>query len=202
MRVTDEATLEVTEGVLCGGTNKRLVREAFALGLPAVGISGQDAGTLVAERLQGSNGEDLGYVGTIVETNVALIRALLDADFLPIVAPLAVARDGAHAYNVNADLAAAALASALNVDAFLAVTNVSRVLRDADDASSGIDRFTPEEALRFAAGDACRSSMKPKLQAAANAAQRGVAAAYICASKANAIASALSGDATVISVSS
>ncbi len=198
MRVTDAATLEVTEAVLCGSTNKRLVREALALGLPAAGISGQDGNTLIAERACGRNGEDLGYVGTIVDTNVQLIRTLLAGGFLPVVAPLAVARDGSHAYNVNADLAAAALAAALGVDALLAITNVPRVLRDADDASSGIDRFTPAEALEFAAGDACRSSMKPKLQAAATAAQRGVAA-YICAFKANAIASALSGDATVVS---
>jgi acetylglutamate kinase len=198
MRVTDSATLEVTEAVLCGSTNKRLVREALALGLPAVGISGQDGNTLIAERTRGSHGEDLGYVGTIVATNVQLIRTLLAGGFLPVVAPLAVARDGSHAYNVNADLAAAALAAALNVEAFLAVTNVSRVLRDADDVTSGIDRFTPEEALQFAAGDACRSSMKPKLRAAANAALRGVAA-YICAFKPNAIDAALSGDATMVS---
>ncbi len=199
MRVTDAATLEVTEAVLCGNVNKRLVRAALALGMPAVGISGEDGAMLVAERAAGVGGEDLGYVGNVIEVDPALICTLLDAGFLPVVAPVAVARLGAHAYNVNADLAAAAFAGALNVEAFVGVTNVSRVLRDADDPSSGIDRFTPAEALLFAAGDACRSSMKPKLQAAAHAVTAGAGAAYICAIKPNAIRSALRGDATVIS---
>ena len=199
MRVTDAATLGVTEAVLCGSINKRLVRAALALGLPAVGISGEDGNTLIAQRAAGRNGEDLGYVGEVASTGVRLIRTLLDARFLPIVAPLAVARDGSHAYNVNADLAAAAIAAALRADAFVAVTNVSRVLRDPDDATTGIDRFTAEEALQFAAGGACRSSMKPKLQAAARAVKDGAVMAYICAAKPNAIACALRSDATIVS---
>src|SRR5580704_2807876 len=146
----------------------------------------------------GARGEDLGYVGRIVATDVRPIDALLDAGFLPIVAPLAIARDGSHAYNVNADLAAAALAGALRADAFVAITNVPRVFRDPDDPSSGIDALTPEDALRFAAGDACRSSMKPKLQAAARAVRGGAGAAYICSAKPNEIAGAVGGDATVI----
>lgn len=198
MRVTDAETLDVTEAVLCGSVNKRIVRDALALGLPAVGLSGQDGSMLVAERAFGRRGEELGYVGRIVETDVRLLRALLDAGFLPIVAPLAVASDGSHAYNVNADLAAAALAAALRADVFIAVTNVPRVLRDPTDPASGIDAFTPEDAFYFASGDACRSSMKPKLQAAASAVRDGAASAYICSAKANAIAAAIRGDATVV----
>jgi acetylglutamate kinase len=198
MRVTDAATLGVTEAVLCGTVNKRIVRAALSLGIPAVGLSGQDAGMLVAGAEVGTGGEDLGYVGRVISADVRLLRALLDAGFLPIVAPLAVAADGSHAYNVNADLAAAALASALRADVFVAVTNVPRVLRDPSDPSSGIAAFTPEDALSFAADDGCRSSMKPKLRAAACAVRDGVSIAYICCAKPDAIASALRGDATVI----
>jgi acetylglutamate kinase len=86
----------------------------------------------------------------------------------------------------------------LRADAFVAITNVPRVFRDPDDPASGIDALTPEDALRFAAGDACRSSMKPKLQAAARAVRGGASAAYICSAKPNAIAAAVRGDATVI----
>ncbi|HZV76264.1 MAG TPA: acetylglutamate kinase [Candidatus Babeliales bacterium] len=198
LRVTDLASLEVTEAVLCGSINKRIVRDALGLGLPAVGVSGQDGNMLVAERALGKGGANLGYVGTIVATDARPIRALLDAGFLPVVAPLAVARDASHALNVNADSAAAAIAAELGADAFVAVTNVRRVLRDPDDPASGIDRFTADEAFAFAAGDACRSSMKPKVTAAAGAVKRGAAAAYICAFKTNAIASALAGDATIV----
>jgi acetylglutamate kinase len=198
-RVTDAATLEVTEAVLCGSINKRIVRELLALGVRAAGISGQDAGTLIAQRARGDNGEDLGFVGEIVAVDTRLIQALLSAGYLPVVAPLALARREDHAYNVNADLAAAAIAAALHARAFVLVTNVRRVLRDLDNPASGIERLTPDEAASFARSNACRSSMRPKLLAAATAARDGAAAAYICDAKPNAIALALRGDATTVS---
>jgi acetylglutamate kinase len=198
MRVTDAATLELTEAVLCGNVNKRIVRDALMLGISAVGLSGQDGNMLVAERALGLAGEDLGYVGRIVATDVRLLHALLAAGFLPVVSPLAIAPDGAHAYNVNADLAAAAIAAALRADVFVAVTNVARVFRDPADSTSGIDRLTPDEAFVFAGSTACRSSMIPKLQAAASAVRDGASAAYICSAKPSAIAAAMRGDATVI----
>ncbi|HEX3672348.1 MAG TPA: acetylglutamate kinase [Candidatus Cybelea sp.] len=198
MRVTDGATLGVVEATLCGTLNKRLVRAALALGLPAVGVSGEDGAMLAARRAVGASGRDLGYVGEIAETDVRVVRNLLDGGFLPIVAPLAVSREDWRPYNVNADLAAAAIAAALRADAFILATNVSRVRRDPQDASSGIDALTADEALRFIASDACRSSMKPKLQAAAEGVANGAARAYICSLKANTIAAALAGDATIV----
>jgi acetylglutamate kinase len=197
-RRTDARTLEVTEAVLCGSVNKQLVREFLSLGLPAVGVSGEDGAMLVAERARASDGRDLGYVGDVVAVDVRLLHALASAGFLAVVAPLAVARDGGAAYNVNADVAAGAIAAALAARALVTITNVPRVLRNVEDARSGIARLTPEEAFTFAASDACKSSMKPKLVAAANAASRG-AKAYICDAKPNAIASALAGDATIVS---
>lgn len=198
LRVTGPATLEVTEAVLCATVNKRIVRACAALGLPAVGISGQDGGMLVAERAASAGGGDLGFVGAIVETNPRLVQSLLDAGYLPVVAPLAISRDAGHAYNVNADLAAAALAAAVRARAFLAITNVPRVFRDPDDPASGIDRFSPAEARAFAASEACRSSMKPKLLAAIAAVEGGAAAAYICGAAPGAIRAALAGDATIV----
>lgn len=198
MRVTDPVTLEVTEAVLCGTVNKRIVREALALGVPAVGLSGQDGNMLVAERAGGLRGEDLGLVGRIVSTDVRALRTLLDAKFLPVVAPLAVASGGSHAFNVNADLAASAIAAALRADVFVAITNVPRVFRDPVDPESGIDVFTIDDALRFAATEACQSSMKPKIEGAVSAIRGGATAAYICAAKPNAITAAVRGDATVI----
>jgi acetylglutamate kinase len=200
LRVTDAATLDVTEAVLCASINKRIVREALALGIRAVGISGQDGNMLIAQRAVGLHGEDLGNVGRIVATDVRPLRALLDAGFLPIVAPLAVAPDKSHAFNVNADLAAAAIAAALRADAFVAITNVARVFRDPGDRESGIDTLTADDALRFAASDACHCSMKPKIEGAVRAVHDGAVAAYICSAKPNAIASAIGGDATIIRV--
>ena len=206
LRVTDATTLAVTEAVLCATLNKRLVRALGALGVRAAGISGQDGALLVADRARSVRGADLGYVGTVARTDPHLVRTLLAAGFVPVVAPLALARDCAHAYNVNADLAAAAVAAALRARAFVIVTNVPRVLRDPDDPASGIDSLALDEARRFAQSDACRSSMKPKLEAAISAVAgnaagtvdrtQGAAAAYICAARPHAIAKAFAGEAT------
>jgi acetylglutamate kinase len=198
-RVTDAATLEVVESVLCGTVNKHLVRTLLTLRVRAAGISGQDGPTLIAEKAKGENGADLGFVGKIVDCDASLLQRLLQANTIPVVAPLAISRDGKQAYNVNADLAAAAIAAALKACAFVVVTNVPRVLRDADDPSSGIDALTAQQARDFAATDACRSSMKPKMLAAAAAVAGGVSRAYICDARPGAIAAALSSDATVIS---
>ncbi len=197
-RVTDATTLEIAEAVLCGTLNKRLVRACTALGMKAAGISGEDARTLVARRATASDGSDLGFVGEIISCDPTLVRALLERKILPVIAPLAVAEDSTHAYNVNADLAAASIAAALRASAFIVVTNVPRVLRNLDDPDSAVDHFSPDEALAFAATDACRSSMKPKLVAAATAVRNGAAASYVCSPKEQTIASALAGDATIV----
>jgi acetylglutamate kinase len=198
LRVTDGATLDVTEAVLCGTLNKRIVRACSALGLPAAGISGQDGGLFVAARATSANGGDLGYVGEISACDPRVVETLLLAGFLPIVAPLAVSSDGRHAYNVNADLAAAALAAALRACAFVSITNVARIFRDPDDPASGIDRLSLDEAIAFAGSAACRSSMKPKLLAAVKAVAAGAAASYVCDAKPGAIRAALAGNATIV----
>jgi len=199
MRVTDAGTLDTTEAVLCGTLNKRLVRACTTLGIPCAGISGEDGGTLVAEKLRPENGADLGYVGDVVACDPKLIRALLEAGFLPVVAPLAIAVDAAHAYNVNADLAAAAIAGALKASAFILVTNVNRVLRDLADPTSGIDRLTLDEARAFAASDACDGGMKPKMAASIEAVRAGALASYITRAATDGLSKAIRfGDATVI----
>jgi acetylglutamate kinase len=197
LRVTDEATLEVTEAVLCATINKRLVRACAALGAKAVGISGEDADTLVAQTAHGSHGEDLGFVGEVTACDPSLINLLLAANYLPVVAPLAVAPDDAHAYNVNADLAAAAIAGAVRARAFVMITNVERVRRDPKDPNSGIDRLTLEEARAFVNTPACEGGMRPKMLAAIAAVESGAAASYICSPQS--IAAALAGNATIVS---
>jgi acetylglutamate kinase len=196
LRVTDEETLEVTEAVLCATINKRLVRACAALGAKAVGISGEDANTLIAQTARGSQGEDLGYVGEVTACDPSLINLLLRANYLPVIAPLAVAPDDAHAFNVNADLAAAAVAGALRARAFIMITNVARVRRDPSDPASGINRLSLGQARAFTQTPACEGGMRPKMQAAIAAVEAGAAAAYICAQ--HPIADILAGNATII----
>lgn len=197
LRVTDEVTLQISEAVLCATVNKRIVRMCAALGAKAVGISGEDGATLVAKRAFGSKGEDLGFVGEVTSCDPALINHLLAAGYLPIVAPLAVAEDSAHAYNINADLSAGALAGALRAHAFVLITDVTRVRRDPIDPSSGIDRFSLDEAHAFMETPACEGGMLPKMQAAIAAVEAGAVASYICAQQP--IADILAGNATIVS---
>lgn len=198
LRVTDEPALEVAEAVLCATANKRLVRMCLRHRMPAIGISGQDGALIKVRRALSPSGYDLGYVGEIVAVDPAPISALLQAGYLPIVAPIAVDEHAHHAYNVNADTVAGAIAAALKADAYIALTNVDRVLRDPADPHSAIETLTVIDALHFASSDACAGGMKPKMLAAIDAVTGGARRAYICASKPGAIAQALAGNATVI----
>ncbi len=149
LRVTDAATLEVTEAVLCATLNKRLVRALTRAGSRVAGVSGQDGGTLVATKTQAPDGSDLGFVGTVIETDPALLFALLHAGFLPVVSPLALSNGATHAYNVNADAAAAAIAGALDASALVMLTDVPRVLGDPGDPLSSIHRLSLHDAIAF-----------------------------------------------------
>ena len=199
LRVTDAAALQVAESVLCATANKRLVRACLQRDIPAVGISGQDGGLIRVRRAISPSGGDLGFVGEIVAVDPAPLIALLEAGYVPVVSPIAIDQRAHHAYNVNADTVAGAIAAAVKADAYVAITNVDRVLRDPADPASAIDSFSLGDALQFASSDACESGMKPKMLAAIDAVAGGAARAYICSAKPGAISSALAGDATVIS---
>lgn len=198
LRVTDADALEVAEAVLCATANKRLVRLCLRHGIPAIGISGQDGGLIRARRALSPAGRDIGFVGAIASVDPAPLIALLQAGYLPIVSPIAVDADARHAYNVNADTVAGAIAAALKADAYVALTNVERVLRDPSDPASAIDCLSMSDARAFAGSHACASGMKPKMLAAIDAVAGGAHRAYICGAKPGAIAGALAGNATII----
>jgi acetylglutamate kinase len=198
LRVTSEHALEAVEAVLCATTNKRLVRACLERGIPAAGISGQDGALLNARRIYAPSGGDLGFVGEIAAVNPEILIALLEAGFLPVVSPIAVSEDGAHAYNVNADTAAGAIAAAVRADAYVAITNVERVRANPEDPASAIDRLDLAQAQAFAESPACAGGMKPKILAAVDSVRSGAGRAYICSAKQRAIARALGGQATVI----
>ena len=198
LRVTDAPALEIAEAVLCATANKRLVRACLERGIPAVGISGQDGGLVRARRALSPSGQDLGFVGEVASVDPAPLLALLSAGYLPVVSPVAAGEDFRHAYNVNADTVAGAIAAALKADAYVALTNVERVLADPADPQSRIDVLPLAQARAFAQSAACASGMKPKMLAAIAAVAGGARRAYICAAKPGAIVSALAGNATVI----
>ena len=111
LRVTDEPTMEIAEMVL-NKVNKSLVSMIEQLGVKACGISGKDGGMLKVEKKY-SKGEDIGYVGEVTDVDTTLIESLLKDDFLPVICPIGY-DDDFHAYNINADDAACAIARAVN----------------------------------------------------------------------------------------
>lgn len=130
LRYTDAETLQAAEMVLSGQVNKMLVQFLGDAGAEAVGLSGKDGKTFVAQKLttdESGQALDLGFVGQITDVRPRLLDSLLDNGFIPVIAPLAYGEDG-HTYNINADYAAAALARALAANRLIMMTNISGLL--------------------------------------------------------------------------
>jgi acetylglutamate kinase len=198
LRVTDGATLAVTESVLCGTVNKALVRALLARGVRAAGISGQDGALLVARKMAPIDGQDLGFVGEIASVNPAVIEGLFAAEIVPVVAPLAVTADGGTVLNVNADTSAGAIAGALTADAYVIITNVERVRLDVDDPASGIGRIDEATARRYMADGIFSGGMLPKMESALDALAHGAHSTIICGSTPGALGRALVGEGTTV----
>jgi acetylglutamate kinase len=198
LRVTDAATLTITERVLCGEVNKALVRALLHRGARAVGISGEDAGFVRARRIRIDGAVALGFVGEVTAIDTTLLHALFEKGFLPVVAPVAIDEDGSTALNVNADTTAGAIAGALRADAYLIITDVARVRRDAADPGSGIARMTASEAGAYLESGAFAGGMRPKVESALSALRSGASSVVIGGQGPGAIGSALSGNGTTL----
>jgi len=123
LRVTDEKTMEVVKMVLTGKVNPDLVATINRLGGQAVGMSGEDGPSIIAEPLN----EALGFVGRVTQVNKEPITALLSRGYIPVIASIGLGYDG-HAYNINADTVAAEIAVALNAAKLILLTDVPGVL--------------------------------------------------------------------------
>lgn len=170
LRVTDDASLDVAEMVLSGLTNKRLAARFVSAGVRAVGLSGVDDGLIRVNRLA-QPGKDWGWVGDVTSANTALLETLLDQGIVPIISPISLGLDG-HSYNVNADHAAAALASALGARELVFVSNVPGVLTGADQAC--LPLLSPDEVEALIAAGEINGGMVPKVRSALAALARGV----------------------------
>lgn len=176
-RVTGDLDLDVTAYAIRGKASAALVASARVAGIRAVGVAGLDGGLVSVVRRPPVvvDGEtvDFGHVGNVTGTDVRLLNALLDADFVPVVSPLC-ADDAGNLLNVNADTVACALAEALHATAFRLVTETGGVRRRADDPASHLDALdaaTVEAGIRdgWIAG-----GMRPKLDVAMQALRAGI----------------------------
>jgi acetylglutamate kinase len=176
LRVTDEETMEIAEMVL-GRVNKKLVSMVQELGVGAAGISGKDGGLLkVRKKLSG--GQDIGFVGDVKQVNPKILYDLLDDDFLPIISPIGV-DDDYNTYNINADDAACAIASALGADKLVFLTDVEGLYRDFNDKSTFMGRLTVSEADALIDSGMIGGGMLPKLTNCTNAIKSGVNRVHI-----------------------
>jgi len=173
LRVTDQATLEVVEMVLCGTINKQLAAEINAAGGRAVGISGKDGGLIRARKLT-RNGE-LGFVGEPERIDGRVLETFRQSDIIPVIAPLGVAADGAT-YNINADTVAGAIAAAVEAARFLLLTDVPGVL---DAEKRLVPELTAAEAGSLIASGVISGGMTPKVETCLDAVAGGVEAAVI-----------------------
>jgi len=194
LRVTGAAARDVVEAVLCGSVNKALVRALAARGVRAVGISGEDGGLVTSPRMGVLEGTDLGFVGDAPAVDPALLRALIGAGFVPVVAPLGIDPLSGAALNINADTVAGAIAGALQADAYVVITNVDGIRRDVADPGSVLDRITLAEARGFLVDGTFTGGMIPKARAALAAVEAGAKRALI----GSGVRRALAGEATAV----
>jgi acetylglutamate kinase len=170
-RFTDNATMEVVEMVL-NKVNKELVQMIGELGMKAVGISGKD-GSLLHCHKKDIDGEDIGFVGEVIEVKPDIIFDLLEKDFVPVICPVGFDRDYTS-YNVNADDAACAVAKALKADKLAFLTDVEGVYKDFNDKESLIEKISVSEITELIEAGQMGGGMLPKLTSCVDAVKNGV----------------------------
>lgn len=176
LRVTDEQTMEVAEMVL-GKVNKNLVQMIEKLGVKAVGINGKDGSTIKVEKKY-VNGQDIGYVGNITQVKADLINTLIDNNFIPVIAPIGL-DENYHAYNINADDAACAVATAIGAEKLAFLTDIEGVYTDPADKNTLISVLTLEKADELIKDGFIGGGMLPKLKNCIDAVREGVSRVHI-----------------------
>ena len=184
MRVTDEETMDVVEMVLVGKVNKELVTLINQQGGKAVGLSGKDGKLIIAKklRLTKSRGKDelpeiidIGMVGEVKTINPGVIEALEKENFIPIIAPVGVGEEG-ETYNINADLVAGKVASALKAEKLILLTDVEGVM---DEKHRLIPTLDAKQAKSLMAQKVISSGMIPKVNCCLGALEEGVTKTHI-----------------------
>lgn len=178
-RVTSPEVFAVVQRVLSGQVLRNVVAQLRGAGLNAVGLTGRDGGMLIAKKLrQLVNGSevDLGQVGEVVRVDTAILQSLIDSGFLPVVSPIANQGDETHedsgtGLNVNADLAAAAIAGAMGASSLIFMTDVPGIYKNWPDTSSLISTIRADELEVIK--DQFTEGMAPKVFACLSAIKSG-----------------------------
>jgi acetylglutamate kinase len=181
MRVTDEETMEVVEWVLGGEVQQDIVMLINHFGGQAVGLTGKDGGLIRAKKMlvadEKKPGEtiDLGFVGEIEAINPAVVKALQDDAFIPVISPIGFSEEG-QAYNINADLVAGKMAEILHAEKLVMMTNIPGVM---DKSGNLLTDLTAREIDGLFADGTISGGMLPKISSALDAAKSGVNSVHI-----------------------
>ena len=181
MRVTDEETMEVVEWVLAGQVQQDIVGLINAAGGKAVGLTGRDGGMIRAKKLKmldkddPAKEHDIGQVGDIVSIDPSVVKALQDDQFIPVVSPIGFGEKN-ESYNINADVVAAKLATVLQAEKLLMLTNIRGVL---DKNGELLTELTPRRIDELIEDGTISGGMIPKIAGAIDAAKSGVNAVHI-----------------------
>jgi acetylglutamate kinase len=181
MRVTDAETMEVVEWVLAGEVQQDIVGLINRAGGKAVGLTGRDGAMIRARKLRmvdindPSVEHDVGQVGDIVSIDPSVVRALQEDQFIPVVSPIGFGEHN-ESYNINADVVAAKLATVLQAEKLLMLTNIRGVL---DKDGQLLSELTPRRIDELVADGTISGGMIPKIAGALDAAKSGVKAVHI-----------------------
>ena len=185
LRVTDAESVGIAEMALVGKINTDLVVRLNTLGGKAVGLNGKDATLIQAKKHLADvyeNGEvnlvDIGYVGNVEKVNTELIEVLLNAGFIPVIAPTGVGAQG-ETYNINADSVAGEVAGALKAEKLLVLTDVRGIYSDYRDENSFISTLTFEKAQELIIRGKIDGGMIPKVRACITALSGGAKKTHI-----------------------
>jgi acetylglutamate kinase len=180
MRITDGETMDVVEMVLGGLVNKQIVNLIHQHGGNAIGLTGKDGSLISAKKLKHdfeptSEIIDLGHVGEVDKIDTSVIELLVGGDFIPVIAPIGVGKDG-FSYNINADLVAGSIAQALNAEKLILLTNTEGLL---DSDGKLLTGLTSKDVNQLIKDKVIHGGMLPKINCALTAVQSGVNSAHI-----------------------
>lgn len=184
MRVTDSETMDVVEMVLGGLVNKEIVNSINQHGGSAVGLTGKDGDLLRAKKIVFKQNSpevdapeiiDLGHVGEVESVDPAIVDMLVHSDFIPVIAPIGVGKDG-HSYNINADLVAGKIAEVLRAEKLILLTNTRGILNKQGELLTGLPLAKVDALI---ADGTISGGMIPKTRCAMEALKGGVISAHI-----------------------
>ena len=170
MRVTDSETMDVVEMVLGAQVNKSIVNLLNQAGGRAVGLTGKDARLIRARPLETSGESQLGHVGQVESIDPSIVNTLDQSGFIPVIAPVGVDKYG-MGYNINADLVASSIASVLQAEKLLLLTNTPGILDKQEQLLTGLTR---NDIARLIDEGVIYGGMLPKVQCALDAINSGV----------------------------